>query len=269
MEKSVPINAPTIILVRPQLPENIGMAARAMVNFGLQDLRLVNPRDEFPSIEAISASSGASEIIFPKVKIFDKLAHALQDFHYLLATSARPRQQAIAVFPPEIALAKLLELTTSPFDSVGKFPHAMANRNFQPNIGILFGPERTGLTNDEIAHCHAVLEFPTNPEFPSINLAGSVLLFCYLWRQTILKSIAPETIRLPFAEPASFASRDHFIERLLSALTDKGFFKSPAMRPSLSRNIRQMFIRANFSEQEIRTWQGILTILLDNNPKTY
>ena len=238
------ITNPTIILVRPQLPENIGMASRAMLNFGFTDLTIVAPRDEFPSVESISASSGASEVIFPTAKVFDGLKPALKDFHYIVATSARPRDQAIDVLPPAASLDEITQ--------------AMARGD---RVGIMFGPERTGLTNDDIVYAHHILEFPTNPTFPSLNLAGSVLLFCYSWVQAMAaKQQAP---RPAFTDTASVESRDYFINRLLTTLEKNDFFKSPPMKPALSRNIAQMISRANFSEQEIRTWQGIISNLLE------
>ncbi|MDI9314122.1 MAG: RNA methyltransferase [Hydrotalea sp.] len=235
---------PTIILVRPQLPENIGMASRAMLNFGFTDMMVVAPRDEFPSVEAISASSGASDVIFPKAQVFDSLKPALKNFHYIVATSARPRDQAIGVLSPGESLRAMQQAT------------ARGDR-----VAVMFGPERTGLTNDDIIHANHILEFPTNPEFPSLNLAGSVLLFCYAWAQ--LHDGRLQESRPAFTDTASVESRDYFINRLLAALEENGFFKSAPMKPSLSRNIVQMISRANFSEQEIRTWQGIITNLLE------
>ncbi len=238
------MNNPTIVLVRPQLAENIGMACRAMLNFNFQNLTLVAPRDEFPSVEASSASAGAEAIIFPKVKVFDGLKPALQDFHYIVATSVRPREQAISVL--------------NPTDSLANIKSAMAQGN---KVAVLFGPERTGLTNDDLVYANHILEFPTNPDFSSLNLAGSVLLFCYLWFQLLGgqdKLSAPA-----FTETASVEQRQHFIHRLLTALEENDFFKSPPMKPALSRNIAQMINRAHFSEQEMRTWQGILSNLLE------
>ncbi|MGI9461869.1 MAG: RNA methyltransferase [Alphaproteobacteria bacterium] len=238
------MTTPTIILVRPQLPENIGMASRAMLNFGFLHLTLIAPRDEFPSPEAYSASSGAGDIIFPKTKTFNSLEPALKDFHYIIATSSRKREQAIS--------------TLTPMDSLYEITSAMKRGD---KIGVMFGPERTGLTNDDLVYAHHILEFPTNPDFPSLNLAGSVLLFCHLLFQT---TIGKDKLSQPsFTTSAPIQQRDYFINRLLAALEQNGFFKSPTMQPALSRNIKQMITRANFSQQDIKTWQGIITNLLE------
>lgn len=246
-----------------------------MLNFGLTDLILIAPRDEFPSSESFGASAGAGDIIFPQTKIFDNLPTALAPFHYIIATSVRPRDQAIAVLTIDQSLAAVSQ-------QLAHHHHTADAPDHNPyRWAVMFGPERTGLTNDDLSYAHHILSFPTNPDFASLNLAGSVLLFSYLWfsssqiNDNKTAPMAPTNLMTadttmptstrpdPWGEAASFADRDYFINRLLAALEKNGFFKSPPMQPSLSRNIRQMFTHANFSAQEIKTLQGILTNLLE------
>ena len=174
----------SVILISPQMGENIGAAARAMMNFGVHDLRLVAPRDGWPNERAHAMAAGAFEIM-PPVQVFDTLSAATADLHFILGTSARPRDMVKPTYTPRKAVQESLPR------------HAQGQR-----IGILFGAERTGLLNDEITACHGIITIPTNPDFPSLNLGQSVLLMAYEWMQQV-ESDAQNTIFFLFQAPSA------------------------------------------------------------------
>lgn len=185
MSKTDRINTgePAIILVNPQMGENIGAAARAMLNFGITGLRLVNPRDGWPSAQAEAMSVGALEKM-PPVQVFDSTEEALADCHYVYATTARPRDMTKPVFTAKGAARDMHE------------------RQAQgQKIGILFGAERSGLDNDDVALAHAVLTIPANPDFTSLNLGQGVLLVAYEWLQTIDETPALQKSARPISSP--------------------------------------------------------------------
>ena len=230
---------PSIILVSPQMGANIGAAARAMLNFGFTDLRLVNPRDGWPNTEADRNSAGALEKM-PPIQVFKTLQEAIADLHYVLATTARPRDLVKPVFEPEAAVEKVAQRFSS-----------------DQKCGFVFGGERAGLSNDDIALCQGIVTFPTNPDFSSLNLGQSVLLVCWQMFQASqdeMQSISAEC-------PASQDELHCFLSRLESALEKAEFFKSEDLKPTMKRNIRTMFTRTGFTEQEVRTLHGILSAL--------
>ncbi len=228
---------PSIILVRPQMGENIGAAARAMLNFGLDDLRIVAPRDGWPSQQAIDMSAGALDSM-PPARIFATLAEAVADLHYVMATTARPRDMVKAVYTPAAAAAEL-------------------KTRAEQKTGIVFGPERSGLENDDVALCHAVITVPVNPDFSSINIASTVLLMAY---ECFAGRNATAPLQKNF-EPAPQETLEEMLVRLEGELQKAGFFRSPDQKPTMLRNIRAMFTRADLTEQEVRTFQGMLTAL--------
>lgn len=234
--------SPAIILVEPQLGENIGAAARAMANFGLWDLRLVAPRDGWPNERAIAAASRADHVI-ERVQVFETLAEATADLNLLLATTARNRELFKPVIGPDVAAERLAA-------------HIGAGQK----AGLLFGRERWGLTNDEVALADAIVTLPVEAAFASLNIAQAVLVLAYEWRRVAL-SEEP----LPFVEdrgvPATQADLFGFVEQLGEALDRGNFFKSPGKRPGMMNNIRAMFARAGFNEQEVRTLRGIIASL--------
>lgn len=238
-------DTPAIILVRPQMGENIGAAARAMLNFGLTDLRLVAPRDGWPNARAVEMSSGALDIM-PAPQVYDTLSKAISDLHHVYATTARRRDVVKPVFTPDSAI-------TESGKKAGK-------------SGFVFGPERTGLENDDIALCDALINIPTNPEFSSINLGQSVLLLAYTYGQANIDAPAME---LPQGDsfPVTQEKFDEFFVRLENALDDGGFFKSEGLKPTMIRNIRAIFSRAGLTDQEVRTLHGVLSALVGNNHK--
>lgn len=232
----------SIVLSHPQMGENIGAAARAMQNFGLSDLRLVKPRDGWPNERAIIMSSGAFDHM-PAPKIFDSLSDAIADLHYVFATTARPRDMVKDMYTPQEAI----EL-------------AYTRQSSGQNIGIVFGAERTGMRNDEITQCQAIITVPTNPAFSSLNLGQSVLLIAYEW-------IKQSGIKKPASNMQTPATQDEirtFMDRLFIDLDDRRFFRSPDLTPTMQRNIENIFTRAELTEQEVRTLHGILSALRGN-----
>jgi tRNA/rRNA methyltransferase len=246
--------SPAIILVEPQLGENIGFAARAMANFGLSELRLVSPRDGWPSDKAKSAASGAP--VLDEVKTYPSVESAIGDLNFVLATTARPRDMVKPVLTPESAARELA---------------ARAARG--ERTGVLFGPERTGLENDTIALADAVVTAPVNPAFASLSLPQSVLLLSYEWlkvcapdmslgRATETDGPAVEGMDISDTRPATRAELLGLFEHLETELDASGFLRPPEKRPTMVRTIRNMFHRMGATEQDIRTWRGIVASLV-------
>lgn len=239
---------PTIILVDPQLGENIGMVARAMLNCGLTDLRIVRPRDGWPSQAAVDASAGAVEVI-DGVRLFETTQAAIDDLNYVYATTGRLRGMVTEIVTPRTAAEDL---------------HAQISDDRQ--CGILFGGERSGLTNDDVALADAVIEVPLNPAFKSLNLAQAVLLVSYEWMMAGDQTPDRQLVTNE-SGPATSADIDNFMVRLTEGLDLGGFFKSPDMRSGVLRNIRNLFQRARLTEQEVRTLHGIIVALRKAGPK--
>jgi tRNA/rRNA methyltransferase len=237
------LGGPAVILVAPQLAENIGAAARAMLNFGLTELRLVAPRDGWPNQAAYAMASGAGRVLDAAL-LYDATAAALADLRLVVATTARRRDMAKPIWSPLRAAAEL---------------RAAAARG--EAAGLLFGAERAGLDNDDLARAHAVVEVPANPAFASLNLAQAVLLLGYEW----FRAAAPEpgpSAGLDGSPPATEAELDNFLGRLELALDAAGYFRPPEKKPSMRRAIRNAFVRGRLTEQEVRTLHGILSALL-------
>jgi tRNA/rRNA methyltransferase len=239
---------PVILLVEPQLVENIGMTARAMMNTGLKELRLVNPRDPWPLEEVhrnrmLAASSGADEIL-DKAKVFPTLEEAISDLNYIYATTARPRDMVNRIMTPRAAI-----------------PDIIARAANGEKTGVMFGRERTGLINDYIVLANAKITIPLNPEFSSLNLAQSVLLIGYEWYQA-QDQTPGDYLHNANSIPATRDEYLNFYRRLESALDESGFFPTAEMRPTMTRNLQNMFQRAALTEQEVRTWHGVLTALI-------
>ena len=236
-------SGPAIILVEPQLGENVGMTARAMANFGLSELRLVAPRDGWPNPAAEAAAAGATALL-DGAKVFASTREAVADLSFVLATSARSRGQMKRVLAPDVAMA----------DLEGRFGAGQG-------VGILFGRERTGLENDDISLCDALVTFPVNAAFASLNLAQAVLLVGYEWTR------ARSGTALPFAAnvstpPASRASLVGLFEHLEAELEAAEFYP-PDKKPTMSRNMRDMFHRMSPTEQDVRTWRGAIRALAE------
>jgi len=233
---------PVVILVEPQLGENIGAAARAMLNCGLSRLRLVRPRDGWPNAKALAASSGADAVI-ESAEIFDTTPAAIADLNFVLATTARQRDMVKVIMTPEEAAHEL---------------HARAAAG--QAAGILFGPERTGLFNDDIPLADAVVTIPVNPEFASLNLAQAVLLLGYSWWRAG-REVEARRLETGGSPPATKAELDNLFLRLEEALAGGGFYTSEEQRPSMVRNMRNLLQRAQMTEQEVRTFHGVIVAL--------
>ncbi|MBR72289.1 MAG: rRNA methyltransferase [Rhodospirillaceae bacterium] len=236
-------NSPVVVLCRPQLGENIGTAARAMLNCGVINLRLVSPRDGWPNPKALSACSGADSII-AETKIFSSLVDAVSDCQVVFASSARPRDVMKRVVTPRQAAREI---------------RAATNNNLR--IALLFGPERTGLNNDEIGIADSIIEIPLNPSFSSLNLAQAVLILCYEWYLD-RDSTSSERFSGRVGRPVDKKQLYSFFEFLDISLEEHGFYPTPEMRPSMVRNIRAMFTRIELTQQDLQTLYGIIKNLL-------
>ncbi len=234
--------APAIILVRPQLGANIGASARAMLNFGLTELRLVAPRDGWPNEHALKAAAGAVDVI-ENAQLFDTLPEAIADLDYVLATTARPRDMVKEVYTPE--------------EGAGRLKAAMVDGG---RPGILFGAERAGLHNDDVALADAVITAALNPGFSSLNLGQAVLLLSYEWSQLSDETLAVD-MPMNGTRPATKQELQAFFDHLERELDDTGFLLPLDKRPAMVRNLRNMFQRAALTEQEIRTLRGIVSAL--------
>lgn len=231
---------PVIVLIDPQLGENIGAAARAMLNCGLDELRLVRPRDGWPNPSAINTAVGALEKM-PPVQVFDTTAAALADCHFVLATTARTRDMLKPVHFPRDA-ARIL-----------------GDRSAEgQKTAILFGPERAGLENDDVTLAHGIITIPLNPSFSSLNLGQAVLLMAYEWSQL---SLPPQHAPEPEEMPATHEKLVEFFERFETELESHHFFRPGGHKPNMIRNLRNMLSRASMTDQEVRTFHGIVTAL--------
>jgi tRNA/rRNA methyltransferase len=246
--------APAVILIEPQLGENIGFAARAMANFGLAELRLVAPRDGWPNEKARAAAAGAGCII-ERAKLFAGLDPAIGDLNFLLATTARPRGMVKPVLAPEHAARELA---------------ARGGRG--ERTGVLFGPERSGLDNDVLALADAIVTAPVDPSFASLSLPQAVLLISYEWlkaqgpkpslgRATQCDGPAAEGLPCGDTRPATRAELLALFGHLEAELDRSGFLRPAEKRPTMVRAIRNMFHRMGATEQDVRTWRGIVASL--------
>src|ERR687893_977168 len=234
---------PIIILVEPQLAENIGMVARAMANFGLSELRLVSPRNGWPKKGAHSAASGATHVL-EGARLYDTVREAIADLNFVFATTARERGQMKRVFAPDAAMKE-----------------AQQRLGAEQGVGILFGRERTGLENDEVSLADAIITFPVDPSFASVNLAQAVLLVGYEWFR-----IATEDA-MPFAgdqrtPPAPREMILSFFDYLEAELEAANFYPADK-KPIIARNMRDIFHRLALTEQDIRTLRGAVRALAE------
>lgn len=239
--------SPVIILVEPQLPENIGMAARAMANFGMEYLRLVRPREKFPDERAFAAASKADHIIENAV-IFDSLEAAIADLHYVLAATARERDG----FKPVLSAVEAARLLRR---------RQRENPAGAGKAGILFGRERFGLSNEEISLADALITFPVNPAFASLNIAQAVLLMSYEWLKSGLEEETATVFRGPEFQPARKEVLHGLFSRLEEALEARGYFRPPARKPVMVGNLRAVLTRAGFAEDELKLLSGVIASL--------
>lgn len=231
---------PAVILCEPQLGENIGTAARAMANFGLWDLRLVRPRDGWPNEKAVAAASRADHVI-ERVRVFETLEEAIADLTLVYATTARSRDMQKEVIGPDEAGRRMAT-------------HIAGGQG----AGLLFGRERWGLLNEEVALSDMIVTLPVEPAFASLNIAQAVLILAYEFRRQ-----SGQAESLPFGSGLSdVAPKGELVglfEHLEGVLDQTGFFTTPDKRPSMVNNLRTALTRGNFSSQEIRTLRGVIS----------
>lgn len=234
---SAKTDKPVIVLVRPQLGENIGKAARAMLNFGLTEMRLVAPRDGWPNPNAGPAASGANEVL-EGAKVYTTTAEAIADCARVYATTVRKRGVTKPVLTPEAAAAEM---------------HQQAGRS-----AVLFGAERSGLETDDVALARAIVTVPINPAFASLNLAQAVILVAYEWSkgQGLAQPTAEELL-----PPAPQEDLDGLINHLESLLEPKGYFRPPSRAAATRRTLRGVLTKPGWNHLEVRTLRGVLNYL--------
>jgi tRNA/rRNA methyltransferase len=240
---------PVIVLVEPQLGENIGMVARAMANFGLDEMRLVSPRDGWPSDKARAAASKADHVI-DRAEVFSDLETAVGDLSFVFATTARERDGFKQVRGPVEAARTLRQRVVA-----------------GQRVGILFGRERFGLYNEEIARADEIVTFPVNPAFASLNIAQAVLLMSYEWMKSGLESETWTAFAGPEIVPAERKHLTSFLGHLEDALDARGYFRPAAKKPKMVDNLRAVLTRPGFSEAEIKVLRGVLASLDYFSPK--
>lgn len=229
-----------IILIRPQMGENIGAAARACANFGVGDLRLVAPRDGWPNPKAADMAGRALNVI-DDARVFKSAREAVADCQFVLATTARSRAVNMPAFDTQQAVAELQ-------------PRAARGEK----LAIMFGPERTGLENDEVALAHGVLHIPVTAEYSSLNLAQAVVVVLAQWFQTI-----HTPTQRPSEPPAPQHELHGLFDQLEAALDTVNFWRVPDKKDSMWRNLRAGLMRAQFTAQEVATWRGLLRALTE------
>ena len=234
-----PPTAPAFVLVRPQMGENIGAAARAMLNFGLEHMRIVAPRDGWPNPAAIAMASGAGRVL-DAARLSPDLADAVGDCSFVFATTARDRDMTKPVYTPEAAMAL----------AAGKI--AAGER-----VAVLFGPERAGLENDDIARANAIISVPVNPEFPSLNLAQCVLLTGYEWmrQQT---TATPVVHAMAGTDWADHSEIEHLAKHYEERMEEAGFFYPENKAASMKTNLRNMWSRLPLTRADVQILHGTL-----------
>jgi tRNA/rRNA methyltransferase len=235
------MQAPAVILIEPQLAENIGAAARAMANFGLSDLRLAAPRDGWPQSRAWASASGADWVL-DGARVFDNAQAAIADLRFVMATTARPREVELPVMTPREAAQVL---------------RAGVAQGWR--VGLVFGGERAGLTTDDVSLCHAIVTAPVDPRFRSLNLAQAVAILAYEWRASEGGPVS--ALFTGAGAPADQAAMAGLFAHLERELDAAGFFHPPEKRASMVRNLRSPLLRARFTAQEARTFRGVVSAL--------
>ncbi|HEX2581256.1 MAG TPA: RNA methyltransferase [Dongiaceae bacterium] len=233
------MSGPAIVLVHPQLGENIGAAARAMLNCGLTDLRLVAPQEGWPNEKARRAAVGAFDLM-PPVRLFPATREAVADCTFALATTARERKMTKHILSPRKAAMEI-----------------RAQEARGGKVALLFGPERTGLENDDLTLADALVTVPLNPQFSSLNLGQAVLLLAYEYAQGVTAE-QPSVLDTNGSPAATKEQLAGFFDHFERALDECGFLRNPTARPSMVRNLRNMWQRAQLTEQEIRTLHGVV-----------
>lgn len=239
---------PVFVLVGPQMGENIGAAARAMWNFGLDRLRLVAPRDGWPNPRADAMASGAGRRVLERAELAATTADACADLGQVFATTARDRAMTKRVLTPERAMAEARAMIAA-----------------GERVGVLFGPERAGLANADIVRAIAVVSVPVNPGYGSLNLAQCVLLLAYEWRRSA-EAVPHEAFRTGDARRASGAEVDRFIAHLTERLDAAGFFFPEHKRARMAANLENLFRRTPLTDADVRTLHGVVRALAEKRP---
>ncbi len=234
--------APLFVLVEPQMGENIGATARGMLNFGLSGLRIVNPRDGWPNEKAGAMASGAS-IVIDDAKVFETTTEAIADCNFILATTARPREALLPVF--------------SPADAAAEMSMRIARGE---KCGVLFGAERSGLSNEDVMRADGIISIPVNPAFASLNLAQAALVVAYEWAKADERKVQAGDQNL--AIPAPKADFDRFFDHLIGELDNSGYFFPAEKRTNMVRNLKVAFQRAGLTEGETRSLRGVIKALV-------
>jgi len=242
-ERQLLAEGPAIILVEPQMGENIGMVARAMANFGLAELRLVNPRDGWPNEKALATASKADHVI-EATKVYDTLEQAVADLNFVYATTARERDGYKPVRSPVIAAETL-----------------RARFRASEGTGILFGRERWGLTNEEVALADEIVTFPVNPAFASLNIAQAVLLMSYEWMKSGMEDLGAVPFQAMGQTPSTKEQLFGLFDQLEEALDARGYFHPAGKKPKMVDNLRAVLSRRAFTEQEISVLRGVISSL--------
>ena len=242
-ERKLLAEGPAIILVEPQMGENIGMVARAMANFGLAELRLVNPRDGWPNEKALATASKADHVI-EATKVYDTLEQAVADLNFVYATTARERDGYKPVRSPVIAAETL-----------------RARFRAGEGTGILFGRERWGLTNEEVALADEIVTFPVNPAFASLNIAQAVLLMSYEWMKSGMEDLGAVPFQAMGQTPSTKEQLFGLFDQLEEALDARGYFHPAGKKPKMVDNLRAVLSRRAFTEQEISVLRGVISSL--------
>ncbi|WP_419912783.1 RNA methyltransferase [Hoeflea sp.] len=242
-QKELMTGGPAVILVEPQLGENIGMVARAMANFGLSEMRLVSPRDGWPSETARAAASKANHVIDGAV-VFETLEDAIADLNFVFATTARERDGFKPVRGPVEAAAALRTRIAG-----------------GEKCGVLFGRERWGLKNEEVGLADEIVTYPVNPAFASLNIAQAVLLMSYEWMKSGMEDGRQTPFSHPDMEPATKADMQGLFEHLEDALEARGYFRPADKKPKMVDNLRAVLSRQGFFKPEIRLLRGVIRSL--------
>ena len=232
---------PVVILVEPQMGENIGMVARAMANFGLAELRLVNPRDGWPNEKATAAASNANHVI-EATRVFATLEEAIADLNFLYATTARQRYGYKPVRSPVVAAQTL------------RARFVAGERS-----GVLFGRERWGLSNEEVALADEIVTFPVNPAFASLNIAQAVLLMSYEWMKSGMEDINVTSFAANPQRPSTKSQLQGLFDHVEEALSARNYFHPIEKKPKMIDNLRAVFSRQGFTEQEISVMRGVIS----------
>jgi len=235
---------PAIVLVAPQLGENIGTCARAMLNCGLGDMRIVAPRDGWSSEKAAAAASGADRVL-DKARVYDTTAGAVADLERVYAATARPRDMVKPVFTPRGLAADM---------------RGAAARG--ERVGVLFGAERSGLVNEDVMRAYGIVTAPLNPAFTSLNLAQAVLLIGYEW-YLCRDGTAPGVLEIGAGTPAASDKVDALLEHLDRELDLAEYYREAGLRPTMRRNLHNIFRRASLTDQEVRSLRGVVARLAE------